>query len=55
LKKVRGEFSLMCLVHNVKKIAKQVREGSVPWFHWCKAPEVAQSKNGLQEMVLVKV
>jgi transposase len=55
LEKVRGEFSLMCLVHNVKKIAKQVREGSVPWFHWCKAPEVAQSKNGLQEMVLVKV
>ena len=29
LEKVRGEFSLMCLVHNVKKIAKKVLEGTV--------------------------
>jgi len=29
LEKVRGEFSLMCLVHNVKKITKKVLEGSV--------------------------
>ena len=53
--KVRGEFFPMCFAHNVKKIAKQVREGSVPWFCWRKASGVAQSKDGLQEMVLVKV
>ncbi len=29
LVKVRGEFSLMCLVHNVKKIVKKVLEGAV--------------------------
>ncbi len=27
--KVRGEFSLLCLVHNVKKIVKRVLEGTV--------------------------
>jgi transposase len=27
--KVRGEFLLMCLVHNVKKIVKKVLEGTV--------------------------
>ena len=27
--KVRGEFSLMCLVHDVKKIVKKVLEGTV--------------------------
>lgn len=27
--KVRGEFSLMCLVHNVKKIVKKVLDGRV--------------------------
>lgn len=29
LKKVRGEFLLMCLVHNVKKVVKRVLAGSV--------------------------
>lgn len=29
LVKVRGEFSLMCLVHNVKKIVKKVIEGTI--------------------------
>jgi hypothetical protein len=29
LVKVRGEFLLMCLVHNVKKIVKKVLEGTV--------------------------
>ena len=29
LVKVRGEFLLMCLAHNVKKIAKEVIEGTV--------------------------
>ena len=29
LVKVRGEFSLMCLVHNVKRIVKKVLEGTV--------------------------
>jgi len=27
--KVRGEFLLMCLVHNVKKIVKRVLDGTV--------------------------
>jgi hypothetical protein len=27
--KVRGEFLLMCLVHNVKKVVKKVFEGTV--------------------------
>jgi hypothetical protein len=27
--KVRGEFLLMCLVHNVKKIIKRVLNGTV--------------------------
>jgi hypothetical protein len=29
LVKVRGEFLLMCLVHNVKKVVKKVFEGTV--------------------------
>jgi hypothetical protein len=29
LVKVRGEFSLMCLVHNVKKMVKKVIQGRV--------------------------
>jgi hypothetical protein len=29
LVKVRGEFLLMCLVHNVKKIVKKVLQGAV--------------------------
>lgn len=29
LVKVRGEFLLMCLVHNVKKILKKVPEGTI--------------------------
>jgi hypothetical protein len=54
LEKVRGEFSLMCLVHNVKKITKKVLEGSVSWYK-CKAPELAQSGDWLQEMMLINV
>ena len=27
--KVKGEFSLLCLVHNVKKIVKRVLDGTV--------------------------
>ena len=27
--KVRGEFSLLCLAHNVKKIVKRVLDGTV--------------------------
>jgi hypothetical protein len=55
LEKVRGEFSLMCLVHNVKKITKRVLEGSLCYFSWRKAPEVAQSGNGSQETILVEM
>jgi hypothetical protein len=29
LMKVRGEFLLMCLVHNVKKIVKKVLQGTI--------------------------
>jgi len=29
LEKVRGEFILMCLVHNVKKVVKRLLAGSV--------------------------
>ena len=55
LEKVRGEFSLMCFVHNVKKITKKkVLEGSASLFRR-KAPEVAQSGDWLQGMMLVEV
>ena len=54
MEKVRGEFSLMCLVHNVRKITKKVLEGSVSWFRG-KAPEVAQLGDRLQEMMIVQV
>ncbi len=54
LEKVRGEFSLMCLVHNIKKITKKVLEGSVSWFRG-KAPEVAQLEDWLQDMMIVEV
>jgi hypothetical protein len=52
--KVRGEFSLMCLVHNIKKITKKVIEGSVSWIRR-KAAEAAQSGDWLQGMMLVAV
>lgn len=54
LEKVRGEFSLMCLVHNVKRIVKKALEGPVSWFRG-KAPEIAQSGDRLQEMMPVEV
>ncbi len=54
LEKVRGEFSLMCLVHNVKKITKKVLEGSVSRFRR-KVPEVTQSGDWLQEIMLAEV
>lgn len=45
VEKVRGEFLLMCLVNNVKKIVKRVLEGSLLWFAWHKhkAPQTALS------------
>jgi transposase len=55
LEKVRGEFSLMCLVHNVKKIVKRVLEGSLLRFRWSKAPQLARSGEWLQEMMLAEV
>jgi transposase len=54
LEKVRGEFSLMCLVHNVKKITKKLLEGSLSWFRG-KAPEVAQLGDRLQQTMTVEV
>jgi transposase len=54
LEKVRGEFSLMCLVHNVKKIVKKALEEPVSWFRG-KAPEIAQLGDRLQEMMPVEV
>jgi transposase len=52
--KVRGEFSLMCLVHNVKKIVKRVLEGSLLWFRWRKASQVALSGHRMEERTLVR-
>ena len=45
VEKVRGEFLLMCLVNNIKKIVKQVLEGYLLWFGWHKhkAPQVSLS------------
>ena len=45
VEKVRGEFLLMCLVNNIKKIVKRVLEGSLLWFAWHKhkAPQTALS------------
>ena len=53
LEKVRAEFSLMCLVHNVKKIVKRALEGSLPWFSWQKASQVALLRRRLEDMTLV--
>ena len=53
LEKVRREFCLMCLVHNVKKIVKRVFAGSLLWFSWRKASQVALSGHGSEEMTLV--
>jgi transposase len=36
LVKVRGEFLLMCLVNNIKKVVKRVLEGSLLCFGWHK-------------------
>jgi len=52
LEKARGEFSLMCLVHNVKKIVKRVLEGFLPWFRCGKASHVALSRRTMEEMAL---
>jgi transposase len=53
LEKVRGEFCLMCLVHNVKKIVKRVFEGYLPRFGWRKASQVALPGHRSEEMTLV--
>jgi transposase len=52
--KVRGEFSLMCLVHNVKKIVKRVLNGTVslPGKH-SKLIEEALSEYREKELTLV--
>jgi transposase len=52
LEKARGEFSLMCLVHNVKKIVKRVLEGFLPCFRCGKASHVALSGHTIEEMAL---
>jgi transposase len=54
LEKVRGEFSLMCLVHNVKKITKRVLEGSLLWFSWHKASQMTLPARRLEEMTLAR-
>jgi len=51
--KVRGEFSLMCLVHNVKKTVKRVLEGSLLWLHWCKASQAVLPGHRMEAMTLV--
>jgi hypothetical protein len=54
--KVRGEFSLMCLVHNVKKIVKRVLDGqvSLPGKHR-KLIEEALSGYRVKQLILVGV
>ena len=54
LEKVRGEFSLMCLVHNVKKITKKALEGPLSQFRR-KTLEVPRSGDWLREMMIVQV
>jgi transposase len=54
LEKVRGEFCLMCLVHNVKKITKRVLEGSVPWFSWHKVSQMTVPARRLEDMTLAR-
>jgi len=54
LAKVNGEFSLMCLAHNMKKIAKKVRESNVSVFAWkgdARGPTLGNSR---QPAVLVE-
>ena len=51
--KVRGEFSLMCLIHNVKKTVKRVLEGSLLWLHWCKASQAVLPGHRMEAMTLV--
>jgi hypothetical protein len=53
LEKVRGEFLLMCLVNNVKKIVKRVLEESPLWFSRHKALQVALPGHRLEGMTLV--
>jgi transposase len=53
LEKVRGEFSLMCLVNNVKKIVKRVLEESPLWFSRHKALQVALAGLKLEDTALV--
>jgi hypothetical protein len=55
VEKVRGEFLLMCLVHNVKKIARRVLEGSLLWFGWHKASQIALSGLKLEDTALAGV
>jgi len=52
--KVRGEFSLMCLVHNVRKIVKKVLDGAVSLpgeYH--KLMEEAMPGYGEEQLTLV--
>jgi len=56
LVKVRGEFSLMCLVHNVKKIVKKVLKGTVSLpGKYSKLIEEAMLGYGEERLTLVGV
>jgi len=57
IEKVRGEFLLMCLAHNVKKMVRLVLEDPLPWFGWHKhkAPQAALSGHKLEAMALAEV
>ena len=50
---VQGERSLMCLVNDMRKIAKQVLEGSLVRLSRCKALEAAVSRHGVERLTLV--
>jgi len=54
--KVRGEFSLICLVHNVKKIVKRVLDGTVSLpGKYTNLIEEAMQRDRQEEMTLVGV
>jgi len=54
--KVRGEFSLLCLVHNVKKIVKRVLDGTVSLpGKYDKLIEEAVPGYGEEQLILVGV
>ena len=53
--KVNGEFCLMCLVHNVKKIIKKVIEGGVDLIHNNGLPQIVSASVAETNMAVASV